>query len=86
MINLHAAGHAAAGPRPGPAAASAWQLSDWEAPGVTWSRDHFQVAALPTLLMNFKTIEVEVDNLIPVHFPSPKSDRPKLTLRFECSS
>ncbi len=36
------------------------RLGVTEAPGVTWTSDHFQVAALPTLLMNFKTIQVEV--------------------------
>jgi hypothetical protein len=44
---------------------SAVRLGVTEAPGVTWTSDHFQVAALPTLLMNFKTIQVEVQALIP---------------------
>ncbi len=48
---------------------SAVRLGVTEAPGVTWTSDHFQVAALPTLLMNFKTIQVEVAETR--QFPEP---------------
>ena len=48
---------------------SAVRLGVTESPGVTWTSDHFQVAALPTLLMNFKTIQVEVAETR--QFPEP---------------